>query len=588
MRRITRQLVSLALLLLIAQTAYAQLTIDGKRPVYDGLTGTYLLTLPDTVFGGAFSAPVVIDAKVSDVRIDGREVTTVVDFPVVKGDTCYTLTFTKGGVITQSSLHFTYLPILCVNGTFGNDYVAAPVSITMPDEHETQTYNARLKWAGSSTNGAWTHKRSYHIKFVDEAGEKMDVSFFGLRNDNHWRLDAGTIDMLRIRNKVAHGLWADFGVKPYYADQQPKARSYVRGSHVEMFLNGEYRGFFDMTEYLDRKQLKLKKYDLVEDSSAVQQIEQHGQLWKAKEETSQTMFIMNTDCDSTLDNWAGFDLMYPDIEEVSPADYSTLRNAVDFVARSGKNDFIQQVGEYFDLPVLVNYYVFINTIFAIDNTCKNIIWGCYDSQVDKKLTLAVWDMDATAGQHWRDQEGYYHADAIQPENDFDLLPNSVSMMAYNRLFQRLKTLPDFALLTTNCYWRLRENVLDPDSLVARYESVYRRLENCGALAREEVRWSDTGDIAHRMLDFAGEFEYLTDWLRRRIAYMDTHTFACMRGDVNNNGAISIEDLTGLISYLLEAGGSVSINRVNADVNVDDQITISDVTALITLLMAGTN
>lgn len=57
------------------------------------------------------------------------------------------------------------------------------------------------------------------------------------------------------------------------------------------------------------------------------------------------------------------------------------------------------------------------------------------------------------------------------------------------------------------------------------------------------------------------------------------------GDVNNDGQVTIADVTVLIDYLL---GSVpaSFSAVNADVNHDTNVTIADVTALIDMLLNG--
>ena len=57
------------------------------------------------------------------------------------------------------------------------------------------------------------------------------------------------------------------------------------------------------------------------------------------------------------------------------------------------------------------------------------------------------------------------------------------------------------------------------------------------------------------------------------------------GDVNNDGRLSITDVTALIGYLL-SGDASSVNINNADVNNDSRITIADVTALINILLSS--
>ena len=550
-----------------------------------------MLTVPETIFGGAYQDSVIIDDDVTEVKIDGRDVTDVVDFPVIVADTSYTFVFKKNNNLTQSSIHFTYLPIMCITGTFSNIYKVAPVEITFPDGQGVQSYKARIKRAGASTNAQWVHKRNFHVKFIDDNGDKMDVSFFGLRNDNHWRLDAGTRDMIRFRNYAANGLWADFGTKSYYADREPKARSYIRGSHVEVFMNGAYHGFYNLSEFLDRKQMKLKKYSEEEvtdvetgESQLLTQL--HGLMWKATTCSVQTLFVGDGSVlpNANLGSWAGWELEYPEIDDVNPTDYSVLRNAVRFVANSNDADFARDVWDYFDLPVLADYYMFINVVFGIDNAGNNLVLACYDSAEDKKLTLAVWDLDATVGQHYSDEEGYYHADVIQPENELEDVPTTMCALSNNKLFMRVKNLPEFKRMVVNRYWQLRETILQPDSLVARYKAIFDRLDACGALDREAARWYDINDIAHRYLEFDEEFDYLCDWLRRRIAYLDTHTFACLRGDVNGNGKTDIADVTELINYLLTESPTASFNDVNADVDANSIININDVTALINLLI----
>ena len=569
-----KQLVAFVALLVYFATSWAQLTIDGRRLAYDKLSESYLLTVPQSAFGQACELPVVIDDTVSWVVINNKRVESTLELPYIDGNTSYTIYISHNKVLTQATLRFTSLPILRMEGTFNADYTLGNVQVTLPDEHQTRDYNARIKWAGGTTLYDWIEKHNYHIKFVDDKGEKLDVSFFGLRSDNHWRLDAGIIDMIRFRNKVAHAMWADMDSKPYYADKQPNARNYSRGEHVEVFLNDQYMGFFDMTEFLDRKQMKLKKYD--EELG-----EFHGLMWKGKEHSRQTLFRKDSIVDNTRDHWAGFDLMYPDIDEVYPTDYSLLNDAIRFVSTSDDETFASEVGDYFDLPVLADYYVFLHTLFAIDNTCKNIIWSCYDSAKDKKLTLSVWDLEATVGQHWYDADGLYRAPEIQPENEFETC--RFTALSRNMLFMRLKELPSFRARVKSRYWQLRETVFDPDNMVARYQAVLNALEESGALERERERWTGSPDLANRSIDFYEEFEYLSDWIRRRIVYLDNNTFAGKPGDLDGDGLINLYDVTMMVDYLL-SGHVEGMNVDNADLNCDGHKSVDDLSELVDIII----
>ena len=57
----------------------------------------------------------------------------------------------------------------------------------------------------------------------------------------------------------------------------------------------------------------------------------------------------------------------------------------------------------------------------------------------------------------------------------------------------------------------------------------------------------------------------------------------LTGDVNNDGRVSIDDVTALINYLL-SGNVSNINLAAANVNGDGRCSIEDVTALIEILL----
>ena len=83
-------------------------------------------------------------------------------------------------------------------------------------------------------------------------------------------------------------------------------------------------------------------------------------------------------------------------------------------------------------------------------------------------------------------------------------------------------------------------------------------------------------------DDAGHSPVSDKWELYVISVTET-SVPVKRGDVNDDGFVSIADVTALISYLL-GGNPRPFNEANADVNGMDGISISDVTALISILL----
>ncbi len=554
----------------------AQFILDGRRPFFDNRTKTYLLPVPEDYFGKPCTLSFVPDDSISWVSQDAWYVTDKMYFRNLKSDTTYTFSYWVYPVGYAVKLRFTSLPVVKLVGDIGEDYTQGEFWMQVPEDTTTLRLNAKIKWAGSSTNRPWFKKHNYHLKFQDENHEKMEVSFYGLRKDNHWRIDGGVIDFSRVRNKVSHELWADMAHKPYYADVQPNARSYCRSFFIDLFDNQKFKGFVNLAEYMDRKQMKLKKYD---DATG----EFHGMLWKAKDASWQTLFAATAAYDNTSDYWCGFEMEYPDLDDVPRTDYHILSNAISFVVKSTDTEFRQHVGEFFDLPVLVDYYVFINVLLASDNVCKNILWACYDGAVDKKLTLAVWDLDAVMGQYWSNDDEYYHGPVVAPENNL----GDVSRFSDNRLFNRLMEWDEFRNQVNERYWQLRRGVLSPNRLIGRFSTTFDDLRKRGAIYREEDYFNHSSDLSGRELNFANELEYLSDWIQRRIDYLDHNTFAieggCVIGDVDGDGEVTISDVVAIIEILL--GKQVDQGTLyRSDMDQDGEVRISDVNTVIDYIL----
>lgn len=493
--------------------SFAQFTINGRSVIYDKVSDTYMVSIPENAFGTDYEASIALDATAgwSNLSIEGTDIADNYTFKQVEGNKIYKIHAQEGDKEINTQLTFTFLPLLVMEGTFGYDYAQGNISLLSPEAAEPTNSFAKVKWRGGTTNTADKHKRNYKIKTLNEKGKKQEISLLGMREDNNWILDAGQIDLFRLRNRIATEIWNDFATKPYYASKEPKAKSGVTGKVVEVILNNEYRGIYSLTEAMDRKELKLKKYD---DKNQ----EFHGQLWKVSSWDKATFWDIDKDYDNTQETWHAFETKYPDIEDVNPTDYSPLYEAIDFVANSNDEAFKKEVGDYFDIPVLIDYQLFQETLKPVDNNGKNMFWGIYDVAKSKKLTLAIWDLDASVGQFWQCSTPL-HPNRVFPNTDLGVKDG------FN-LYHRLSSLnvDNYNEKVANRYHELRKTYFSEENLISRYQGYYDMLVKSGAASREETKWSEDSDIGGYPLNFKSEIEYIKNWIINRLNYLDTNQF----------------------------------------------------------------
>jgi hypothetical protein len=547
--------------------------IGGHRAPLDTLNHVWLCSVPQSYFGSDFDATITYDESITGLFIEDAAVANgdTFVFTGIEGGKQYPVLAMMGDSTIMGSITFTWLPVVELSGTFGDDYSYGAVTVSEPDSAFAEPMFAKLKWRGSMTNQSGSHKRNYHIKFLNEDTTKMNHRFFGLRNDNSWILDAGQVDFLRIRNRVNSDLWLDMARKPWYADTVANVRNGSRGQMVEVLLNGAYVGIYNMCEPIDRKQLKLKRYDLDDKNKATI----HGVLWKSTKWT-RTVTMSDPEVRTGIKTWDGFEIKYPDYDEIHAYHWRSLYDAV-WYANSADMNFAmrEHMGDYFDLPVLQDYYIFIVSLQALDNESLNIYYAVRDFRENSRLTMVPWDLDISLGQNYSPSVDI--PEMVSPERYpsgwISHLPMADMFEVkwyYNEMLER--------------YRELRQTKLNTDSLVNRYRTAVEELELTGAAAREEARWSGDSDLDGKSLDLSAEMDYVEDWIRRRMAYLDEFVFLDrIDGDVNNDGEVNVADVNCLINVIL-GYEDASIYHGRAYVNDDYEVNIADVNKVIEIIL----
>lgn len=523
--------------------AFDSLRINDKQLVYDGKGNAYFATLPEGMRnGGDYTAKVTYKLKATNaeaytLKVNGQEPDAdgYVTFENVNCETLYPIELTNASenIDLSAKIRFTFLPIVELNCSSVNSkaYTTGSLRVTDPASLGYDSLMiAAFKYRGASSSNY--PKRSYAIKLRDENGNSVDRKLLGYRSDNNWILDAMYIDLACMRNRVATDLWNAFKCKPYYADREKKVRTGTRGKFVEVILNGEWWGLYCMTEKMDRKQLKLKKF-VPAAQSATGEDEVHGVLYKAKQ-WSYEVFMgheSNDDNDNKQviyphkkvsdyknilgqETWCEYEFKYPDYEDEA-VEWRPLHDAANMVATSFILN-IDSVKSRFDYPMLRDYYLFIDLLLATDNHGKNLFWYAYDIQGPEgdKLSLAPWDLDGTFGQDW-DGLTTNTKDVML---DFDTYIKEREHGQF-AIFDLIKSRPEWKQDLKDRYAELRiKGVISGDSIANRFANYASLFEASLADQREQNMWSKEYHSRHK--DIQGGATYAESWIRRRVNWLD--------------------------------------------------------------------
>lgn len=521
-------------------TYFNSLTFNGKTPVADASAGTFYLSMPDSLMGTSQNMIIGYSPKIATYTL-------YINGTAVAANSGYTFTSTgatqqynlviKSGtsILASATLYFSGLPLVQIfsDATIGSVNQLCRMAVTeplKPDSAEVFLTNVKI-------HGSWSaqfNKKGYAINIRDSIGLlSSDRSFFGLRNDNNWVLDAMYIDPARMRNRVSTDLWNDFSVKPYWAPKELSMRNGTRGRFVELFMNNTYVGLYHMFEKVDRKQLNLKKLKYSADSTI---ITQRGELYKGTAWNIATLFGYGPynnyggipGYSNTSETWGGFECKYPELDEGQPIDWKPLYDAV-YLSSYLTSDatFKAGVDATFDLPVLADYYLLMELLLATDNHGKNMIFSVYDQSVSKMLSFTPWDMDATWGTRWDMTKNLTYA-----AQDYDTFVKNNEHGQVN-LFLRLKSLDYNGWYSTtlkNRYRELRGSYFDYNRLVARFQQYNDLFTRSGAAVREQSKWGISA--------ISTEMTYLSTWIKARLDYLDKYYLGAPYTDVKNIASAS--------------------------------------------------
>ncbi|WP_197062973.1 CotH kinase family protein [Hymenobacter sp. APR13] len=410
-------------------------------------------------------------------------------------DSLYSFDQNVTGVATNSSyqvkldgksytLYFTQLPIVRI--TARQDIVDSPsiyAEFQLAQPNGAMVTSAMgIEFRGGSSQA--NPKKSFELSFWNDTtgANSRDVTLLGMRTDNKYNLQALYNEPLRLSSKVSNELWQDIH-QIYYKSLEPDAKNGINMQYVEVFLNGEYRGVYALSERVDRKQLKLKKHN----NGIV------GELYKGSDWGGAVTFTALPPFDNASETWGGFEYKHPE-EEI---DWSNLYKFVDFVKNSSDQEFFSTYKQKFELRNAVDYFILLNLLRASDNTGKNLYIAKYKK--GEPYYYVPWDLDGVFGTDWTGA----NTGSVE-----DLLSNGF----YDRL--QLDCSPNGFRDQLRTRWAaLRQSVITQESIMARFAANNQFLLRNNVYEREQRTWAGY-EASSTQLD------YTATWLSARLRYLD--------------------------------------------------------------------
>lgn len=469
----------------------------------------------------------------------------------------------KTSTSQEYTFYFTELPIIHIQvneNLNAKDYKVA--RFTMSESN--QTFHSELM--GIRHRGASSlsfPKKSFRIEFWEDSSGTVnkDMQFLDMRKDDDWNLQSLINEPLRINSKANYKLWTQIDTL-YYSDLEPEASNSLKMRFTEVFINGVYQGVYSLSERLDRKQLKLKKFK----NGKIK-----GEMYKGINWTSTTRFEEAPTIQVTPE-WEGWRLRHPDpVDEI--IDWTNFHELISFVAYSSDDYFFEHVEEKFHIDNLINHFIFINTMRNYDALGNNLHVARYKQ--GEPYLFIPWDLDHSWGL---DHKGVY-------------LPNIAGINAKNLTFERL--LDDcskggFNERLSERWFTLRaNNIISHTNIMNLLTDDYNYLEENGVYIREEAKW---GHLTHpaNQLDYE-QLDKIDNWLSVRLAYLDDYYDNLCSGideeeepeeednlsvnDINNSTLITVypNPTSGIINIKIASENEYAIYNALGEVIINGRL-----------------
>ena len=367
------------------------------------------------------------------------------------------------------------------------------VNLTMEYISNTAKFRSFVKLKCQGTSSMSYAKKNFTVTmFSDEArNTKLKKDFKGWGPQSKFCLKANYVDTTHTRNlsgaKVAYDMVQSRPDSPFKQQllQCPRNGA-VDGFPIKLYFNGEFYGIYTWNIPKDGWMFNMDKSN-----------PNHVVLCAER----------NTDGNSSLINSCQFRKLWTDGDggdwSVEVGTYSTdmvasFNRCINFVMTATDQEFHDNIGNYFDLYSLLDYYCFSYLCCHLDGLAKNMLMATYDGVI---WGACLYDMDSIYGVHWNGNS--YVATNYQCPEQYQ--------ERFSGLWPRIERC--FATELYARYLELRQGALSLSNIIKHVEEIYDVIPD-RVFADEKAKWTSLPQVnTNTMTRFR-------NYMRDRAVYVD--------------------------------------------------------------------
>lgn len=339
------------------------------------------------------------------------------------------------------------IPKIFINGTLPTSKGEGDMPVTVHYSSKTKSFDCHgtLKVQGNSSTAY--PKKNFTLKmYEDEAHEsKLKVDMKGWGKQSKFVLKANWIDLSHARNIVSARLWANMVRSRANYESLPELYrnspnlNVIDGFPVKVYNNGVYQGRYSWNIPKDKWAFNM------DDS-----LEEHCVL--CGEDYSSACFRASAAINGS--DWTD------EIHDEAPYSIKNRWNTIiNFLRNATDDTFKSELGNYFDVASLIDYWIFAYVSCGLDCLGKNQIYLTYDGNL---WYASMYDMDSTWGLYWNGNS-FVSATYRMPEDYEPTRAHNTSNLLYDLLAN------NFVDEIKERYAELRRGALSVQNIINRFE-----------------------------------------------------------------------------------------------------------------------